>query len=153
MTLATLMQAFSVLLAPAAIDLARRTKRLWWLDGMLLVWTVVVGAAVLWTILVGLAFGEPITRTLVAQGLLCGIVAVVERWMRTGKGRGLLPAVDPPQPDEPGPVLKPSADAVILSVSDLPRPPASSAAPTVITLPEPEADLDFSRDPKPSERP
>ena len=151
MTIATLMQVFSVLLVPAAVDLARRQKRLWWLDGMLLVWTVVVGAAVLWTILVGLAFGERLTPALVAQGLLCGLVACVERWMRTGKGRSLLPEVDPPIPDAP--VLKPSAETLILSVSDLPRPPLSSASPSTLTLPEPEADLDFSRDPKPSERP
>jgi len=139
MTLATMMQIFSVLLVPAAMDLARRQRRLWWLDGMLLVWTVVVGAAVLWTVVIGLAFGERITPALVAQGLLCGLVAVVERWMRTGKGRGLLPAVDPPQPDAAPTPSYPTADA-------LPVPPASSLAPTEKPVP----DLDFSADPKPS---
>lgn len=143
MTIATMMQAFSVLLAPAAIDAARRTKRLGWLDGMLLVWTAVVGAAVLWTVLIGLAFGEPLSRGMVSQGVLCGLVAVLERWMRTGKGRGLLPAVDPSNPDAPAALSTP-ADI-------LPRPPVSSAAPTVLALPAP--DLDFSGDPKPSVKP
>ena len=140
MTIATMMQVFSVLLAPAAIDAARRTKRLGWLDGMVLVWTAVIGAAFLWTVLVGLAFGEPLSREMIARGILCGVVAVLERWMRTVKGRGLLPAIDPPDPDAPAAL---SAPADIL-----PHPPVSSAAPTVLALPAP--DLDFSGDPKPS---
>lgn len=140
---ATLAQFFSVLLAPAAIDAARRTKRLGWLDGMLLVWLAVVGAAVLWTVVIGLALGEPIGRTMVARGLLCGLVACVERWMRTGKGKSLLPAIDPPIPDAPA--------AMSTAADILPRPPASSAAPTILTLPDP--DLDFSKDPKPSVKP
>lgn len=135
MTIASLMQVFPLFLAPAVVDMARR-QRFKWLDGILLVWLAVVGAAVLWTVVLGLAMGEPLSREMVARGILCGLVAAVERTLRTGKGRTLLPAVDPPNPD-----------AVPL-VPSLPAVPDGPPTPVVTDPPQP--DLDFSKDPKPS---
>lgn len=136
-----LTHVFPLLLAPAVIALARRQRRLAWLDGMALVWLAVCGAAVLWTVVLGLAMGEALNRAMVARGLLTGLVAAVSHSFTNGKGRGLLPTVDPPQPDAPA--------AVSIPADVIPRPPVSSAAPTVLTLP----DLDFSKDPRPSVRP
>lgn len=138
MPIATLMQVFPLFLAPAVVDMARR-QRFKWLDGVLLVWSAVVGAAVLWTIVLGLAMGEHVSREMVARGILCGLVAAVERTLRTGKGRSMLPAVDPPQLD------------VVPPVPSLPVVP--DATPTPVVTEPPRPDLDFSDAPKPSVTP
>lgn len=149
MPITTLAQVFPLLLAPAVIAWARRQKPLAFLDGALLVWTCVIGAAVLWTALIDLATGVSLGLETAARGLLCGVVSTITHTLLTGKGRSFLPrpTINPPDPDIVA--LKPSADAILLPASALPTPPASSAAPTVFTLPAP--DLDFSAAPRPSE--
>ena len=130
-------QFFPLILAPGVIAMVRRQKPFRWLDGPLLVWLAVIGAAVLWTLLIALAYSEAITRGVVGRGVLLGITAALADTWATRKK------------------LDPEAFAEV-------RLPMPSAPPTDVALPDltPDTagtaramDLDFAADPKPSETP
>lgn len=126
-------QLFPLVLAPGVVALARRQKRLAWLDGLLLVGLCVVGAAVLWTLLIAVAYEEPISRAVVARGVLMGLAAVCADTWATRKAK----AQEEPAVREE----TPSAAPTIAAPPDLtPR----------NDVPRREMDLDFAGDPKPS---
>lgn len=75
MSFAEISRLFPLVLAPAVVALARRQKRVVWLDGIVLVWLAVCGAAVLWALLIAVTAGEAIGPEVVRRGLLMGLVA------------------------------------------------------------------------------
>lgn len=128
MQFSQLVQLFPLILAPGVIALARRQKRLAWLDGPVLVWSAVVGAAVLWTLLLALAYSEPITRGVVARGVLLGLLSACADTWATRKAKpaeGASPAQQTP--------------------SAAPTAPLDSMPSEV---PAVAMDLDFEKDPK-----
>ena len=129
-------QFFPLVLAPGVVALARRQKRLAWLDGPLLVWSCVVGAAVLWTLLIAVAYEEPITRGVVGRGVLLGLTSALADTWATRKGK----AQEVAAPAAETPSAEPTVEAAPVDLTprnDLPREPR-------------EMDLNFDRDPKPS---
>jgi hypothetical protein len=98
-------QFFPLILAPGVVALARRQKRLAWIDGPLLVWCCVVGAAVLWTLLLAAAMGEDITRAVVARGVIMGLTSALADTWATRK------TADPPEPDAQVPADAPTVVA------------------------------------------
>ena len=104
-------QFFPLILAPGVVALARRQQRLAWIDGPLLVWACVVGAAVLWTLVLAAAMGEDITRAVVARGVIMGLTAALADTWATRK----TPAAEPQVPPEP-PTVPAAPDVTPLPV-------------------------------------
>jgi hypothetical protein len=127
-------QFFPLVLAPATIRLARQQKRLAGLDGILLVWATVVGAAVLWTVFLAVVFDEPVGRDVVRRGLVLGVVAAFGHTLATGKGKGLLPAQ--PSAAPPGTVSLPMPPAPPTEIAPVDVTPANTGA-------QREMDLDW----------
>ena len=114
MPFSSVAQFFPLILAPGVVALARRQRRLAWIDGPLLVWSCVVGAAVLWTLVLAAAMGEDITRAVIARGVIMGLTsALADTWATRNKA------------DSPGPDAQVPADA----------PTVVSAPPDVTPLP------------------
>lgn len=116
-----LAQVFPLILAPGVIALARKQRRLAWLDGPVLVGLAVIGAAVLWTLLLAMAYEETITRSVVARGVLLGIVAVAGDTWATRKRK----AQEEPAPAQETPSAAPTVEVVppeMTPRNDVPRP-------------------------------
>ena len=99
MPFSSVAQFFPLILAPGVVALARRQRRLAWIDGPLLVWSCVVGAAVLWTLVLAAAMGEDITRGVVGRGVLLGLTAALADTWATRKGKAqeeAAPAAETP---------------------------------------------------------
>ena len=99
MPFSSVAQFFPLILAPGVVALARRQRRLAWIDGPLLVWACVVGAAVLWTLLLAAAMGEDITRGVVGRGVLLGLTSALADTWATRKGKAqeeAAPAAETP---------------------------------------------------------
>ena len=108
-------QFFPLILAPGVVALARRQQRLAWIDGPLLVWACVVGAAVLWTLLLAAAMGESITRAVIARGVIMGLTsALADTWATRKKA-------DPPEPDAQVPADAPTVVSAPPDVTPLPE--------------------------------
>ena len=108
-------QFFPLILAPGVVALARRQQRLAWLDGPLLVWSCVVGAAVLWTLLLAAAMGEGITRAVIGRGVFMGLTsALADTWATRKKA-------DPPEPDAQVPADAPTLVSAPPDVTPLPE--------------------------------
>lgn len=80
-------QFFPVVLAPGVVAIVRRQKPLPWLDGPVVVWLAVCGAAVLWAIVCGLATGESFGPEMVRRGLLLGLVSACAHTLASGKDK------------------------------------------------------------------
>lgn len=87
MQFSQLAQVFPLILAPGVIAMARRQRVFRWLDGPVRVWLAVIGAAVLWTVLLSLAYSEPISRAVIARGVLQGLVAACADTWATRKAK------------------------------------------------------------------
>lgn len=99
-------QFFPVVLAPGVVALVRRQRPLPWLDGPVVVWLAVCGAAVLWAIVCGLATGESFGPEMVRRGLLLGLVSACAHTLATGKGKPAEVATPPGDtPSEAAPTL------------------------------------------------
>ena len=138
-------QFFPLILAPGVVALARRQKRLAWIDGPLLVWSCVVGAAVLWTLLLAAAMGEDIGRAVVARGVIMGLTSALADTWATRK------TVDPPEPDAllPGQVRGTSPSGGSVTVEGVVGPRDTQVAPVDVTPMAPSGmramDLDFGK--------
>jgi hypothetical protein len=108
-------QLFPLVLAPGVVALARRQRPLARIDGPLLVGLCVIGAAVLWTLLLAVAYEEPVTRSVVARGILMGLASVCADTWATRKAKA-----------QEGPAAReetPSAAPTVAAPPDLtPRP-------------------------------
>ena len=132
MPFSSVAQFFPLILAPGVVALARRQRRLAWIDGPLLVWSCVVGAAVLWTLVLAAAMGEDITRAVIGRGVLLGLTSALADTWATRKGKAQEEAAPVPE--------TPSAE------------PTVEAAPVDLTprndVPRREMDLDFGSSPQ-----
>lgn len=115
-------QFFPLILAPGVVALARRQRRLAWIDGPLLVWACVVGAAVLWTLLLAAAMGEDITRGVVGRGVLLGLTSALADTWATRKGKAQEEAAPAPETPSAEPTVE-AAPVDLTPRNDLPREP------------------------------
>ncbi len=113
-------QLFPLVLAPGVVALARRQRPLARIDGPLLVGLCVVGAAVLWTLLLAVAYEEPITRSVVARGILMGLASVCADTWATRKAK----TQEEPAPAAETPSAEPTVEAAppdLTPRNDVPR--------------------------------
>ena len=113
-------QFFPLILAPGVVALARRQRRLAWIDGPLLVWSCVVGAAVLWTLLLAAAMGEDITRGVVGRGVLLGLTSALADTWATRKGKAQEEAAPVPETPSAEPTVE-AAPPDLTPRNDVPR--------------------------------
>ena len=120
MPFSSVAQFFPLILAPGVVALARRQRRLAWIDGPLLVWSCVVGAAVLWTLLIAVAYEEPITRGVVGRGVLLGLTSALADTWATRKGKAQEEAAPAPETPSAEPTVE-AAPPDLTPRNDVPR--------------------------------